>query len=395
MNISKVAVVGAGTMGSSIVTALIGAGYEVLLKDINQNFLNSGLDRIEKYQASKVKKGLSEEKAREERARVNTTLEYGAFSSVDLVIEAASEDINIKSAVFKDLEKACRPEAILASNTSSLSISQIGAQISSAQRVIGLHFFNPAHLMKLVEVIPGLQTSPNTVATSLAFVQSLGKLGVRVEECASFLVNRLLGRYMNESLYCLQEGSSIEEIDEAACTFNMPIGPLALRDMNGADIGLSVANYNFNEYGERFRPPQILDLMVSRNMLGQKTGRGFYLYDENTKKRTQPNPDVTELIKTFMQPGTPQPFNAQRLFMPMINEAFFALQEKICDPNDLDPALQAGLGMRKGPLALAEDMRLAACLAEMQRLFERYGERFRPAPLLKRYVWGGRHSVVQ
>lgn len=394
MNISNVAVVGAGTMGSSIVVALIGAGYSVLLKEVNETFLKSGLDRIDKYQASRVKKGLSQSKADEERARLTTTLDYSLFSSVDLVIEAAPEDIKTKTSVFQELEKACKPQAILATNTSSLSISQIAAQTATPQRVIGLHFFNPAHIMKLVEIIPGLDTAPDTVATAMSFVESLGKLPVRVEECASFLVNRLLGRYMNESLFCLQEkAGGVAEIDEAACRFAMPIGPLALRDMNGADIGLAVAKFNFDEYGERFRPPDILQAMVDKNWLGQKTGRGFYLYDSETKKRTQPNPQLDELIKCRDRHSA-EPLDARRLFMPMINEAFLVLQEKICDACDLDPALKAGLGMRKGPLELAQEMGLPACVKEMQRLFDLHGERFRPAPLLKRYAWAGKQSVV-
>ncbi|MBX9691972.1 MAG: hypothetical protein K2Z81_06275, partial [Cyanobacteria bacterium] len=210
----------------------------------------------------------------------------------------------------------------------------------------------------------------------------------------SFLVNRLLGRYMNEALWCLEEGNvSIEEIDKAAENFVVPIGPLALRDMNGADIGLAVAKFNYREYGERFKPPDILEKMVEKNLLGRKTGSGFYVYDSQTGKRVNANPEVANLMSS--SPGkTDRAFQVERLFLPMINEAFLALQERVCEPHDLDPALMAGLGMRRGPLAIATEMGLANCLSALEEYHRSHGERFRPAPLLKRFVWAKRSSVV-
>jgi 3-hydroxyacyl-CoA dehydrogenase len=191
----------------------------------------------------------------------------------------------------------------------------------------------------------------------------------------------------------LEEASvGVEEIDKAAMDFAMPVGPLALRDMNGADIGLAVANFNFQEYGERFRPAPILEEMVKRNWLGQKTGKGFYVYDAETRKRAGVNAELLELVK-MKAGGFTSRFQAERLFLPMINEAFLALQERVCAPEDLDPAIVAGLGMRKGPLAMAEEMGFARCLEEMESLFSVYGERFRPAPLLKRVVRAGRTKL--
>ena len=195
--------------------------------------------------------------------------------------------------------------------------------------------------MKLVEVIPGLETSNDTVHSAIELGISLGKLAVRVEECASFLVNRLLGRYINEALWCLQEGvASIDEIDKAACDYVMPVGPLALRDMNGSDVGLAVARFNFQEYGDRFLPAPILEEMVKRSLLGQKTKEGFYQYDEQTRKRAGANPQIGEILT---QLGSTKngalPFSVERLFLPMINEAFLVLQEKVCDVEDLDPAM--------------------------------------------------------
>jgi 3-hydroxyacyl-CoA dehydrogenase len=393
MRVQKVAIIGAGTMGASIAVAVASNGYQVLLRDVDNDALQQGLKKIDKMFQSLVRKGLNEDDAKSRRAAITTVTEFSDLADVDLVIEAVVEKIDVKTAVFRELDRVCRKETVLATNTSSLSITEIAASTKRPDRVIGLHFFNPAHLMKLVEVVPGLETAEKTTELAVEFGRSLGKLAIRVEECASFLVNRLLGRYMGESLWALQEGAAtIEEIDKAVCDYVMPIGPLALRDMNGADIGLAVARFNHQEYGERFRPAPLLEKMVEKNWLGQKTGKGFYLYDPETGKRTTPHDQIAPFCEDN-QHGHPPEFTAQRLFLPMINEAFMALQEHVCAVEDLDPALMAALGMRRGPLMLAEEMGLANCLAETEKLFALYGERFRPAPLLKRYVRAG-HSAV-
>jgi 3-hydroxyacyl-CoA dehydrogenase len=396
MQVNRVAVVGAGTMGSSITVALISRAFPVILKDVDEKAVQGGLANIDRMLKSRVAKGLPEEEARNQRALVQTATDYASFSEVDFVIEAVSESIELKQKVFSDLDEFCNVDAIFASNTSSLSITQIAAFTRRPDKVVGLHFFNPAHLMKLVEVIPGLDTSAETLNTALEFGQCLGKLAVPVDECASFLVNRLLARYVNEALWVLQEGNvPVEEIDKAVVDYVMPIGPLALRDMNGADVGLSVARFNYQEYGERFMPPPILEEMVRQNLLGQKTRQGFYLYDDVTKKRTTANPRLQEIIEGVGRKVLDAPlFSAERVFLPMINEAFLVLQERICRPEDLDPALMAGLGMKRGPLALASEIGLADCLQKIEHLYARFGERFRPAPLLKRFVWAKRTSVI-
>lgn len=396
MQINKVAVVGAGTMGSSITVALIARGYPVVLKDMDQKTVDGGLANIDRLLKARVERGLSQQEADTQRALVQPAVDYANFADVDFVIEAVTENVEVKKKIFEELDEWCNVDAIFGSNTSSLSITQLGAFTRRPDKVVGLHFFNPAHLMKLVEVIPGLETSIDTVNTAIELGQSLGKLAVRVEECASFLVNRLLGRYINESLWCLQEGTaSVEEIDKAACDFVMPIGPLALRDMNGSDVGLAVARFNFQEYGDRFLPAPILDEMVKRKLLGQKTGEGFYKYDKATRKRAGANPKLAELLVSLGgQRDDAPPFAVERLFLPMINEAFLVLQEKVCDVEDLDPAMMAGLGMRKGPLTLAAEIGLRECLEKIEALNKVYGERFRPAPLLKRFVWAKRSSVL-
>lgn len=393
MTLNTVAVIGAGTMGSSIALAVAMSELPVVLKDVDKQAVDNGLARIERMIASQVRKGLSEEDAQKRRSLIRTTTDTKDIANVDIVIEVVPEKLSIKEAVLSELDKVLKPEAIIATNTSSLPISQLARFTKRPNKVIGMHFFNPAHLMKLVEVIPGLDTDEPTVDAVMGFSRHLGKMPVRVEECASFLVNRLLGRYMNESLFALGEGlGSVEEIDQAVCDYVMPVGPFTLRDMNGCDIGLAVARFNFQEYGHRFAVPPMLESMVANNWLGQKTGRGFYIYDEATKKKSGINPDLAQLVNSSNSANGS--FKAERLFLPMINEAFLALQERICRPEDLDPALRAGLGMRKGPLELAGDMGLDNCLAQLEDLFAKEGERFRPAPLLKRHVFAGHKKVL-
>lgn len=395
MEISSVAVVGAGTMGASIAIALSSHGYDVILKEVNDELLEKGLENLKRINSRREAKGTSPQEIAAEMDRIKTTTSYESFTEVDLVVEAVPEKIEIKEKVFRDLDEYCNVNAILATNTSSLSISQIGAFTMRPDKVIGLHFFNPAHLMKLVEVIPGLETSEDTINTCIEFGQSLNKLAVRVEECPSFLVNRLLGRYMNESLWCLTEGiAGIEEIDSKAKDYVVPIGPLALRDMNGADIGNAVCQFNYQEYGPRFAVPDILEKMVEKNLLGRKTGKGFYLYDEKSRKRTGANPEIEKLFVNKSSKVKKIEFRVEQLFLPMINEAFLVMQERICNPQDLDPALMAGLGMRKGPLQLANEIGLADCLKMIEDNFEIYGERFRPAPLLKRFVHAKKAFLV-
>lgn len=381
-------------MGASIAVALISHGYPVILKEANDELLKKGLANIDKLQKKRVEKGLEPATRDEEMNRLVGTTDYARIADADLIIEAVPENIDIKKSVFGDIDEYSDVNAIIASNTSSLPITQLAAFTRRPDKVIGLHFFNPAHLMRLVEVIPGLETSAETVETAVAFGQTLGKLAIRVDECPSFLVNRLLGRYMNEALFCLQEGlATVEQIDEAAKQYAVPVGPLSLRDMNGADIGLAVAKFNFQEYGERFAPPAILEHMVEQNLLGRKTGSGFYLYDEKTGQKQKPNPQIDAILKKIKSPKGSGEFDVDRLFLPMINEAFIALQERVCAVEDLDPALMAGLGMRRGPLTIASDIGLKETLMKMEDLHKQFGERFRPALLLKRLVWAKRATI--
>ncbi|WP_366922254.1 3-hydroxybutyryl-CoA dehydrogenase [Metallumcola ferriviriculae] len=276
----KVMVLGAGTMGSGIAQVVAAAGNEVVLRDISQEFVDGGLGRIDKNLARAVKKGkLTPEQKDEITGRIKGSTELQDAADADLVIEAIVENMSIKSKVFGELDGIVPDSCILASNTSALSISQLAAATKNAARVIGMHFFNPVPVMQLVEVIKGAKTSEGTYQAVTAFVDSINKKAVTVNEAPGFVVNRLLVPLINEAVFMLSEGvSTAAEIDEAMkLGANHPIGPLALADMIGLDVCLAVMETLHQEFGEdKYRPAPLLRKKVRAGELGKKTGGGFY-----------------------------------------------------------------------------------------------------------------------
>jgi 3-hydroxyacyl-CoA dehydrogenase len=399
MKVQKAAVIGAGAMGSGIAQVLSQAGIEVLLKDVEQTFVDRGLANIKRMYESRVKKEvLTQAQADTLLANIKGTTSYDDFSNVDIVIEAALEQIEIKLDIFKQLDSICPSRAILATNTSALSISEIASATKRADKVVGMHFFNPAQTMKLVEVIPGVRTSDETVQSALDLCKELKKIPVRVKECPGFLVNRLLFPYMNEACYVLQEGIvTPEEVDAAVVEFGMPMGPFTLFDMTGIDICAHVNEFLYGEYGPRFEPSPLLQKLMDAKQLGQKTGAGFYVHDKNQPaKKGEPkqvNPKLRQLIEeankeTKLAKPTKK-FEALRVMLPMFNEAVYAIQEAVVEPADVDVAMQHGCGMSRGLLTVASEKGLAFCLDELVQYQEALGERFRPSWLLKKLVRGG------
>lgn len=401
MKVQRAAVVGAGAMGAGIAQVLSQAGIEVLLKDIDQNFVDRGLANIKRMYESRVKKEvLTQSEAEYLFAMIKGTTAYDGFNNVDIVIEAALETIDVKLEIFRTLDQICPSRTILATNTSALSISEIASATRRADKVVGMHFFNPAQTMKLVEVIPGVRTASETVQAAIDLCRNeLHKIPVRVAECPGFLVNRLLFPYMNEALYVLQEGNiSAEELDQAVVNFGMPMGPLTLFDMTGIDVCSHVNHFLHNEYGPRFEPSPLLKKMVKANQLGQKAGAGFYIHDRNqpTKKGEpkQLNPMLPELIKEANlemkgKSGSSRDFDAYRVILPMFNEAVYAIQEQVVQPADVDIAMQWGCGMTRGLLSIAEEKGLEWCFKTLVEHQEKQGERFRPSWYLKKLVRAG------
>ncbi|MFN2168547.1 MAG: 3-hydroxyacyl-CoA dehydrogenase, partial [Anaerolineae bacterium] len=323
---------------------------------------------------------------------IEFTLEYDEFEDVDIVIEAVPEVMSLKQRVFQELDRVCHDGAIFASNTSALSIEEMGAATGRPGQVVGMHFFSPAHVMKLVEVVRSPSSDPETVETVVQFATELRKIPVIVKECPGFLVNRLLAPYLGEAMYTLQQGAaSAGEIDEAMVEFGMPMGPFTLLDFMGLDISLHAGTYMASQYGERFKSPQILQMLVDAGRLGEKSGAGFYGYEDNTDE------PVKRMLAQLQAAGGPQSeFSVERLVFPMINEAAMIAQEEIASIPDIDMAMIAGTGMsydgeRMGPLGIADEFGLDVVLAGLQRMeTEPWGGlRFRPADLLVAKVEAG------
>lgn len=389
MYIYKTAVIGAGTMGAQIAQVISYSGVPVLLKDLRQESVDKGLATIRKIYQGRVDKGkMTAAEMEQKLALVTGTTNFDEFKDVDLVIEAVFEELSVKQKVFQELDAVVQESAILASNTSALSISAVGAATRRPQKVIGMHFFNPAHAMKLVEVIPGLATSSETVEDVVAFAESLRKIPVRVQECAGFLVNRLLMPYLNEAAFALQEGAgSIKEIDQALSAAGLPMGPFLLLDMIGIDVAQKVAEILYDAYGPRMAAAQILGELVKRGRLGQKQGKGFYTEGDD--------PELPALIAQlqqahgFKKTSASGGFSPERLLLPMINEAVICLQEGVATAADIDIAMVAGIGFpqqKGGPLHYADTMGIDRVLNALQRLSRDLGPRFWPAPMLKRMV---------
>jgi len=284
MAIEKVGVVGCGLMGAGIAQVCAEAGYDVLVREVTDDFLKKGLGRIEGFLAKGVEKGkVTADRKAEVLSRLKGTTDLAQMRDCDLVIEVVTENLEVKRQVFQALDAACRPEAIFASNTSSLSITEMAATTRRPARFVGLHFFNPVPLMKLVEVVRSPLTDPGVYEEAAGFARSLGKTPVRASDKTGFVVNRLLVPYLLDSVRALEEGvGSVVDIDEGmrlGC--GHPMGPLTLLDFVGLDTTLYIANIMFDEFREkRFAPPPLLKRMVQAGLYGRKTGRGFYDYSQ-------------------------------------------------------------------------------------------------------------------
>ncbi len=393
MYIFKAAVVGAGTMGGEIAQVITFSGLPVVLKDIDQKMLDAGMAKARSIYQRRVDKGkMSAGEMESKLDLITPTLTYDEFEDVDIVIEAVPEKMEIKKAVLKELEAVCPEQTIFASNTSALSISEMAAATGKPHKVIGMHFFNPASVMKLVEVIPGLDTDQETVDDVVMFAESLRKLPVVVQECPGFLVNRLLMPYLNEATKALEEGAATAtEIDQAIVAWGMPMGPFTLMDMLGIDVCGHVGEYLYTEYGDRMSPALLFSRLIEAGRLGQKSGAGFYDYPGGE------SPVVQEMIQELQASGaaaTGTSFSAERLMYPLINEAALCVQERIASLTDIDMSMVAGTGMtyggeRIGPLAIADKIGLDVVVDTLNRLAEELGPRFKPARPLTLRVRAG------
>lgn len=390
MFIYKAAVIGGGAMGAEIAQVITYSGLPVVIKEINEELAAKAVDKIRRIYQGRVEKGkMTPQDLETKMSLVTTTTRYEDLKDVDIAIEAVPEKLDLKKKVFQDLDAVLPEQAILATNTSALSISALGAATKRPDKVVGIHFFYPAHVMKLIEVIPGLATSEETVADSVAFCEGLRKLPVRVNECAGFLVNRLLMPYLNEAAFCAEEGSaSFREIDKAMVEFGFPMGPFILVDTIGLDICHDVVGVLLAEYGQRMKPALLWEEVYKKGRYGAKTGAGFYNYS-NSEDKT-----VDEIVVRLVNnaPAKKAPFSPERLLLAMINEAALCIQERISSPGDIDIAVLAGIGFpqaKGGLLQYADEMGIDVVLDKLNGLYAVYGDRFFPAPLLKRMALAG------
>ena len=380
-------------MGGEIAQVIASVGVPVVLKDIDAEMLAGGLRRAKSIFQRRVDRGkMSAAEMSTRLGLVASTLTYDGFGAVDIVIEAVPEKMAVKRAVLRDLDEACPERAILASNTSALSISELAASTRRPHRVVGMHFFNPAHVMKLVEVIPGLDTSHQTINDVVTFAQRLRKIPVVVQECPGFLVNRLVMVYLNEAAKALEEGAAtISEIDAAIVGWGMPIGPFALMDMLGIDVCCDVIEYLHSEYGDRMRPALLFRRLHNAGRLGEKAGAGFYDHHGGESEVVH---NMIEAIQASGAVDGETDFSVERLMYLLINEAAQCVQENIASAQDIDRAMIAGTGMtfggvRLGPLAIADRIGLESVVSTLLRLEKSLGPRFRPARPLTLRVRAG------
>ena len=388
--ISHAAVIGAGVMGSGIAQWLSSRGVTVILRDVSSEQLDGGLENIERTYAEAVKRNLmSDEKAKEGRARIVASTQPAEMRGVQIVIEAASEKLEVKKQIFRDLAAKTPANAILATNTSALSISELGAATGTPGRVIGLHFFNPVSRMKLVEVVVGRETAPGTIEAALAFTRQIGKLPVVVQDSPGFLVNRVLFPYLLDAAELYESGVSASEIDDALLEWGMPMGPLRLIDEIGLDITVDIAETLAGPLGDRARTPEILRKMQAAKMLGRKSGGGFYKYEG--RKQT-PNEALQEWRLESGENFAAENLRNRLIFL-MVNEAARCLEEGVvAAAEDADFGMMMGTGFapfRGGPLRFADHFGLKKLVAEMDGLHSRAGDKFVPAEILRKHAQEG------
>jgi len=397
--VRSAAVVGAGTMGGGIAMVLANAGLPVLLKEADQAALDRGLATIQLNYANSVKRGRFPQQVAEERLkRITPTLTYDDFSSVDLVIEAVFEGMALKKEIFKELDRVCKPGAILASNTSTLSIDEIASSTSRPDFVIGTHFFSPANVMRLLEIVRGKASSKEVIATCMQLSKSLGKVGVLVGNCRGFVGNRMFGPYRREAQVLVEEGAGIEAVDQALSGFGMAMGPLATGDLAGLDVGWRIRKEYRHLEVPGIRQPFAEDRLCELGRYGQKTGAGWYKYDD--QRRATPDPLVTELVRKWVdEAGIAQrQISAaeitDRCLYALVNEGARILEEGYAlRASDIDIIYLNGYGFpahRGGPMWYADTVGLKQVCDRVSEFHRQHGEIWRPAPLLKRLADEGK-----
>ncbi len=397
--VNSAAVVGAGTMGGGIAMVLANAGMPVALKEADQAALNRGLANIQKNYATSVKRGRFTQDIVDERLKlIQPTLTYDSFANADLVIEAVFEGMALKKEVFAELDRVCKPGAILASNTSTLNIDEIAASTSRPQSVIGTHFFSPANVMRLLEIVRGKATSKEVIASCMQLSKRIGKIGVLVGNCRGFVGNRMFHPYVRESVFLVEEGASVEAVDSALYDFGMAMGPLAVGDLAGLDVGWRIRKEYRHLEKPGIRQAFAGDNLCEMGRYGQKTGAGRYKYDEN--RRAIPDPEVAQWVRKWAaesgipQREIPKEEIVDRCVYALVNEGARILEEGYALRSvDIDIIYLNGYGFpayRGGPMWYADTVGLKKVHDRIEEFHKQHGELWEPAPLLERLAEEGK-----
>jgi len=371
----------------------------VLLKEADQAALDRGMANIQKNYAVSVKRGRFTQQFVDERLKLITpTLSYDKFGEVDMVIEAVFEGMALKKEVFAQLDKVCKPGAILASNTSTLNVDEIASATSRPEMVIGTHFFSPANVMRLLELVRGKKTSKEVIATCMQLAKKIGKVGVLVGNCRGFVGNRMFGPYRREAQFLVEEGASVQAVDKALYDFGMAMGPLATGDLAGLDVGWRIRKEYAHLEKPGIRQPVAEDRLCENGRYGQKTGAGWYKYDEN--RNPSLDPQVEQWVKQWAaEKNIPQrqitaDEIVDRCIYALVNEGARILEEGYAQrPVDIDIIYLTGYGFpahRGGPMFYADTVGLKKVYERIQEFHRQHGELWEPAPLLKRLAESGK-----
>lgn len=393
--INKATLVGAGVMGGGIAWIFSKNDIQIRIKDITQEAIALGYKQIAKIynQLKKIRK-ITPAQISLKMSKVSSGLDYTSFDQTDIVVEAVVENMDIKKKILSELQDQVKDDAIIVSNTSSLSITEMSQALDNPQRFAGMHFFNPVNRMPLVEVIKGEKTSDETVASVVKLTKKLGKTPIVVKDVPGFLVNRILLPYMNEAAYLLQEGANIVFVDRLIEEFGMPMGPFILADIVGIDVGAKVANSLFEGYGDRMRVADILDELYDnhKELLGKKSGTGFYLHNADDRVKPQVNSQIYNIINALKEQKEITKTKASktdivdRCILTMVNEAAKCLEEGVVkNARHLDMAMIMGTGFpafRGGVLRYADSLGLKEVVSKLQDLEKAHGKRFEVSKLL-------------
>ena len=393
-DVRHAAVLGCGTMGTGIAMCFANAGIPVIVTESEQGMLDRGMKMIRKNYASTVSKGrMTEEEAEARLALIEPTLEFERVSAADVVIEAVFEEMELKKKIFTRLDGLCKADAILATNTSSLDVNTIAAVTGRPEQVVGTHFFSPANVMRLVEIVRGDHTSHEVLATTLTLSKQLGKVGVVVGVCDSFAANRMLYPYSRQAQFLIEEGAFPEQVDKVIYDFGFPMGPFALSDLAGIDVGWRVRQHREPSRPKHLRYSEIADRLYEMGRYGQKTRKGWYNYEEGSRI-PMPDPEVVDLVvRTSRELEIDRREISdeeilQRCIYPLINEGARILEEGIVQrASDLDIVWLYGFGFpryRGGPMFYADSVGLRHVYEVMQGFCEIHQDWLEPAPLLER-----------